>query len=71
MNTALIFDLIAKGVALIPVLVEAGIDITKKVQQIKALADAGKNGTVISDEELAKIRADFDTSLDDFNEPLP
>lgn len=70
MNTALLFDLISKGVALIPVLVEAGIDITKKVQQIKALSDAGKNGTMISDAELAKIRADFDASLDDFNTPL-
>ncbi len=71
MNTALLFELIAKGVALLPVLVEAGIDITKKVQQIKTLAEAGKAGKMISDEELKKIRDDFDASLDDFNEPIP
>lgn len=70
MDTKLLFDLIEKGVTLIPKLVEAGIDITKKIQQIKALADAGKNGTMISDEDLAKIRADFDADLDDFNTPM-
>lgn len=70
MNTALIFELIEKGITLIPTLVEAGIDITKKVQQIKALAEAGKNGTMISDNELAKIRAEFDADLDDFNTPI-
>lgn len=70
MNTALIFSLIEKGITLIPTLVEAGIDITKKIQQIKMLAEAGKTGTMISDEELAKIRADFDADLDDFNKPM-
>lgn len=70
MDTKLIFELIEKGITLIPTLVEAGIDITKKIQQIKALAEAGKNGAIISDEELAKIRAEFDADLDSFNEPL-
>lgn len=70
MNTVLLFSLIEKGITLIPTLVSAGIDITKKIQQIKMLADAGKNGTMISDEELAKIRDDFDASLDDFNTPI-
>lgn len=70
MNTVLIFELIEKGITLIPTLVQAGLDITAKVQQIKKLAEAGKNGTMISDEDLAKIRADFDADLDDFNKPI-
>lgn len=70
MNTALLFTLIEKGVTLLPTLIQAGIDVTAKIKQIKMLADAGKNGTMISDEELAKIRADFDASLDDFNTPM-
>ena len=70
MNTALIFELIEKGITLIPTLVNAGIDITDKIQHIKTLAEAGKNGTMISDADLAKIRADFDADLADFNKPM-
>lgn len=70
MDTVLLFTLIEKGVTLLPTLIQAGIDITAKIKQIKMLTDAGKNGTMISDEDLAKIRADFDASLDDFNTPM-
>lgn len=70
MDTKLIFDLIEKGVTLLPKLIEAGIDVTQKIQQIKALADAGKRGEMISDEQLAKIRSDFDADLADFNKPM-
>jgi hypothetical protein len=69
MNTALIFELIAKGVQLLPMLVDAGINITQRVEQLHNLAKGGAAGT-ITDEELAKIRADFDNDLDEFNKPI-
>jgi hypothetical protein len=69
MNTAVIFDLIAKGVSLLPILVEAGIDIKARVDQLTTLAKGGAAGT-ITDEDLAKIRSDFDSDLDSFNAPI-
>ena len=69
MNAALIFELIEKGVTLLPTLVDAGISITQRVQQISRLAKGGAEGT-LTDEELAKIRSDFDADLDEFNKPM-
>lgn len=69
MNPA-IFDLIEKGLTLLPILVEAGIDITAKVQQLLTLNKAAASGGVISDAELASIRASFDADLDSFNQPI-
>lgn len=69
MNPA-IMDLIIQGLQLLPVLVEAGIDITQKIEQLVTLSNAAKNGTPISDADLAKIRAEFDADLADFNAPL-
>jgi len=69
MNPA-IFDLIEKGLTLLPILVEAGIDITTKVQQLLTLNKAAASGGVISDAELANIRASFDADLDSFNQPI-
>ena len=65
-----IFTLIEKGLTLIPILVDAGISITAKIQQLIALNKAAAGGAPISDAELAKIRADFDSDLDDFNKPM-
>jgi hypothetical protein len=69
MNPA-IFDLIEKGLLLLPALVDAGIKITTQVEQLIALNKAAAGGTPITDAELAKIRADFDAALDDFNSPM-
>lgn len=66
-----IFDLIEKGLTLLPLLVDAGINITTRIQQLIALNKAAAAGGTISDAELAKIRADFDSDLDDFNSPMP
>jgi len=65
-----IFTLIEKGLTLLPLLVDAGISITNKVEQLIALNKAAAGGTPISAEDLAKIRADFDSDLDDFNAPI-
>lgn len=69
MDPVLIFTLIEKGVTLLPTLVSAGIDITQRVNQLIALSKGGAEGT-LSDDEVAKIRADFDADLAEFNKPL-
>lgn len=65
-----IFDLIEKGLTLLPTLIEAGVDITAKVQQMIKLNKAAKAGGAISDADLAAIRAEFDADLAAFNAPM-
>jgi len=65
----IVLDLIIKGVESLPALVEAGINIYNRVEQIKALAQGEKDGT-LTPADIAKVRAAFDADLDDFNEPL-
>lgn len=69
MNAAAVFTLIEQGLTLLPILIQAGIDITQRVEQLTALAKGGAAGT-ITDADLAKIRADFDSDLADFNKPM-
>jgi hypothetical protein len=65
-----IFDLIEKGLTLLPLLVSSGISIEQRIEQLIKLNRAAKDGTPITDAELAKIRADFDSDLADFNKPM-
>lgn len=69
MNAAAIFELIEQGLTLLPILIDAGVNITQRVEQLRALAKGGAAGT-ITDADLAKIRADFDSDLANFNTPL-
>lgn len=69
MNTAAVFQLIEQGLTLLPILVEGGVSIAKRVEQLTALAKGGADGSV-SDADLARVRADFDADLTDFNTPM-
>jgi len=69
MNAAAIFQLIEQGLTLLPVLIQAGINIDQRIEQLIALSKGGAAGT-ITDEDLAKIRAQFDADLDSFNAPM-
>ena len=69
MNAVAVFQLIEQGLTLLPILIQAGVDITQRVQQLTSLAKGGADGT-ISDADLAKIRADFDSDLAEFNAPM-
>lgn len=69
MDPVAILGLIAQGLQLLPTLIDAGVAIDARVEQLIALAKGGAAGT-ISDADLAKIRADFDSDLADFNTPI-
>lgn len=69
-NAAKIFDLIEKGLVLLPTLIEGGVNVGDRIQKLISLSKQGAAGHPISDEELAKIRSDFDADLDDFNNPI-
>jgi hypothetical protein len=64
-----VLDLIIKGVESLPALVEAGVNIYTRVQQIKTLAQGAKDGT-LTKADIAKVRAQFDANLDDFDTPM-
>jgi hypothetical protein len=70
MDPIVIFGLIEKGLTLLPTLVSAGIDITHRVNQLITLSKGGADGT-LDDAAIAKIRADFDADLAEFNSDLP
>jgi hypothetical protein len=64
-----VLDLIIKGVESLPAMVEAGINIYNRVQQIKTLAQGEKDGT-LTKTDIAKVRIQFDANLDDFDTPM-
>lgn len=70
MTPTAILALVAQAVALLPTLISTGVDVYKRIQQIKDLADAGANGTV-TDEMVKAVRDQLDADLADFNTPIP
>ena len=65
----IVLDLIIKGVESLPALVDAGIQIYTRVNQIKALAEGARDGT-LTHADIVKVRAQFDADLDDFNKRI-
>lgn len=69
MDPILIFELIQKAVTTIPILIDAGVSIKNRIDQISVLAKGGAAGT-LTDDQLATIRSDLDADLADFNKPM-
>ena len=65
----LVLDLIIKGLESLPTLFDAGVNIWSRVEQIKALAQAEKDGT-LTKADIAAVRAKFDADIEEFNKPL-
>lgn len=70
MNYALIFDILQKGLTLIPQLISAGATVMPLIARLTAVAKGGADGTV-TDAELKALEADLDAALDEFNSPMP
>lgn len=69
MDAASIFALISKGLALLPILIEAGQEVGTIIQNLKALSDSAQAGTV-TDEQLSTLEAELDAAIAQFNEPM-
>jgi hypothetical protein len=69
MNTTEIFQIIAQGLALLPSLIEAGVDVVDRIKQMEAVSTAAAAGTLTSD-QVAAYRAQLDQDLADFNQPM-
>lgn len=70
MNATQILGLVAQGLALLPTLMQVGIDVTSRIEQLMQLSKAGADGT-ITDAQIAEYRAQLDQDLADFNSDLP
>lgn len=70
MNAEAILALVAQGLALLPTLIQTGVDVMARIEQMRALADAGATGSV-TDAQIAEYRAQLDSDLADFNTPIP
>lgn len=70
MNVAAVFQIIEKGLTVIPLLISAGATVAPLVARLIKVAKGGAEGK-ISDAELSALEADLDAALDEFNAPLP
>lgn len=70
MELTAILALVAQGVAILPQLISAGVDVYGRINKIKELADAGANGTV-TPEMIQQVRDQLDADMAAFNEDLP
>lgn len=70
MTPVQILALVAQAIAVLPSLVEAGINIYDRIKKIRALAEAGANGTA-TPEQIKEVRDQLDADLAEFNSPLP
>lgn len=70
MNAGQILALVAQAVALLPTLIQTGIDVTQRIKQIGDLAKAGADGSA-TEEQIKSVRDQLDADLADFNTELP
>lgn len=69
MDAAAIFALISKGLALIPILIQAGAEIETIIANLKALSDSAQAGAV-TDDQVNALEAELDAAIAEFNAPM-
>ena len=70
MNAEAILALVAKGLQLLPLLIQAGQEVATVISRLRDMAERGANGESVTDEELAALEAELDASIARFNEPM-
>ena len=69
MDAAAIFALISKGLALIPILIQAGAEIETIIANLKALSDSAQAGAV-TDDQVNALEAELAAAIAEFNAPM-
>jgi len=69
MTAQQILALVAQGLALLPTLIDVGIDVSARIEALVKLSKAGADGTV-TDAQIDRYRAQLDSDLADFNTPM-
>jgi len=70
MDVMAILGLISQGLALLPTLVKAGVDISNEIQMLKGLSDGAQDGSV-TDDQVQEVQDHLDKLMSDFNAPRP
>jgi len=68
MNAEAILALVAQALGVLPTLIQVGVNVVDRIEQIKTLADAGSSAT---DDQIKAVRDQLDADLADFNSDLP
>ncbi len=69
MNAAQILALVAQAIALLPTLIETGVNVVDRIKKIRELAAAGASGSA-TEEQIKAVRDQLDADLERFNEPI-
>lgn len=70
MDSAAIFALLAKGLAILPDLIEAGVNVKNTIERLRAVAAAKAAGQTVSKADLEALEAELDAGLAEFNKPM-
>jgi hypothetical protein len=70
MDAAAIFALIDKGLAVLPILINAGENVIDLINRLRAVAAAQAAGEQVSDDDLNSLEADLDAAIAKFNIPM-
>lgn len=70
MDSAVIFALLEKGLALLPSLIEAGINVKNTIERLRAVAAAKAAGQDVSQADVDALEAELDGNLAEFNKPM-
>lgn len=72
MNATEILALVGQSLALLPTLIQTGVDVTQRIEALVGLSkvDAQGNPTATPD-QIASVRAQLDSDLAEFNSDLP
>ncbi len=70
MDVMAILTLIAKGVSIVEMAIEAGKNAAPAIEIVKNLVTGAKTGTM-TQSELDAIEAQLDAAIDEFNAPIP
>lgn len=70
MNMEAILTLIAKGLSLLPILIQAGEGVIDTINRLQTLAENAANGIQVSDAELDAFESELDAAIAKFNEPM-
>ena len=70
MSAAAILALVGQALALLPTLIETGIDVTARIEALVGLSKSSADGTV-TDDQINAVRTQLDADLAEFNADLP
>jgi hypothetical protein len=70
MNAQAILALVAQGLALLPTLIQTGIDVTQRIENLADLSKSASEGTQTQD-QIDAVRNQLDADLTEFNSDLP